>query len=401
MRLIDLTWCLALLASWAAGAKASDVLGLTPDKPSAGPYVETDKGFMVPYTGTIPGTKVTYEMVPIPGGTFLMGSPESEAGRNADEGPQVSVQVRPFWMQKTELSWAEYKEFMALYTAFKKFETGKIRVVTDENMLDAITAPTALYETSFTFEFGDHPQMPAVSMTLYAARQYTKWLSAVTGIQYRVPTEAEWEYAARGGTTTAYSYGDDPSLLADYAWFASTSQDSGPRKIGLGKPNPFGLCDMHGNVAEWVQDEYSAEGYTRQRQVLDQSGAAALTVAEALGHPKTHDPRVVRGGSWHSTEAECRSAARLGSDYATWKDTDPNLPKSPWWMTDDPARAIGFRLLRSIDELPRPEMESYWNIDSEALQVDVDTRISGGRGVYGIVDKDLPEAVKALKSPRK
>ena len=397
MRVAFLTLTLAVFSSFVGAAESP---GLVKDKPAKGPFVETDKGFMVPYTATIPGTEVAFEMVPIPGGEFLLGSPESEPGRNTNEGPQVLVKTRPFWMQKNEVSWKEYKEYMGLYNIFKKFETGKIRVVTEENKLDAITAPTELYDPDDTFEFGEDPQLPAVSMTLYAARQYTKWMTAITGQQYRVPTEAEWEYAARGGSKTAFSFGDDSGKLADYAWFAATSKDKGPRKVGFGEPNGYGLCDMHGNVAEWCQDELRADGYASLKDKIAAAQGQPLSVYDVLGKPSVHDSRTVRGGSWSSSATECRSAARLGSHYETWKEKDPNLPKSPWWMTNDPARAIGFRLLRSLDELPRSEIEQLWNIDSEALQFDVSGRIPG-RGVYGIVDKDLPAAVKTLKTGEK
>lgn len=397
MRVVFLTVSLVVLSSFAG---AGDAPGLVKDKPASGPFVETEKGFMVPYTATIPGTTVTFEMIPIPGGEFLLGSPDSEPGRKADEGPQVRVQTRPFWMQKNEIRWAEYKEYMALYNVFKKFETGKIRLVTESNSTDVITAPTELYEPSFTFEFGEDPELPAVTMTLYAARQYTKWMSAVTGQQYRVPTESEWEYAARGGSKAAYFFGNDPAQLATYAWFAETSQDKGPRRVGLGKPNAYGLCDMHGNVAEWVQDEYHADGYAGLKAKIAAAKGQPLGVLDVLGKPTVHDSRVVRGGSWQDPAEACRSASRIASNYSKWKDTDPNLPKSPWWMTNDPVRGIGFRMLRSIDELPRDQIEQLWNIDSESLQLDVNGRIPG-RGVYGIADKGLPEAVQALKAGEK
>ncbi len=392
---------LALILGVGASLTAGDIPGLSKEKPASGPCVEVDGGFMVPYIATIPGTKVTFEMVPVPGGEFLLGSPDGEPGRSATEGPQVLVKTRPFWMQKNEMRWAEYKEYMSLYQVFKKFETAKIRPVTKENMIDAITAPTELYMPDFTFEYGEDPELPAVSMTLYAARQYTKWLSAVTGQQYRVPTEAEWEYAARAGSKTAYSFGDDPAPLAEHAWFAETSQDTGPRKVGLGKPNAFGLCDMHGNVAEWVQDELLADGYAALNGKVAAANGQPLSVTDVMGQPAVHYPRVVRGGSWESTSAECRSAARLGSDYPIWKKEDPNLPKSPWWMTNDPCRSVGMRLLRSIDELPRDQIEPFWNIDSTDLQLDVDGRVDGGRGGYGIVDPGLPEAAKQLKGKKR
>ncbi|HRX81991.1 MAG TPA: SUMF1/EgtB/PvdO family nonheme iron enzyme, partial [Pirellulaceae bacterium] len=162
---------------------AEETFGLVKEKPAEGRYVETDRGFMVPYTRKIPGTNIEFSMEPIPGGKFLMGSPASEVGRKDDEGPQVEVTIEPFWMGRYEVTWVEYKYFMSLYSVFKEFESQKLRPVNDETKVDAITAPTELYDPSFTFELGEDPQQPAVTMTQYAAKQYTKWLGAITGNQ--------------------------------------------------------------------------------------------------------------------------------------------------------------------------------------------------------------------------
>jgi len=381
--------CLLSLAALACQAVAAEVPGLVKEKPAAGPFVETPKGFMVPYKQTLPGSDETFEMIPIPGGKFLLGSPDNEPGRDASEGPQVELQVPPFWMAANEVTWAEYRPFMGLYAVFKSFEGKGVRKVTDENRIDAITVPTELYEPTFTFEFGDDPQLPAVSMTQYAAKQYTKWISLVSGLQYRLPMESEWEYACRGGTTTAYSFGADPAVLAEYARFAGNAKDEGPRKVRQGKPNPFGLYDMHGNVAEWTLDEFFDGGYSYLK------GKTDLTPAKAFVTPQREWPRVVRGGSWENDAAGCRSAARLPSDMVAWKETDPNLPKSPWWMTNDPVRGVGFRMVRMLDEAPRAEIEKHWAIDLDQLKSDVEFRIIQGRGVFGIVDPGLPKAIEA------
>jgi sulfatase modifying factor 1 len=365
---------------------AQDLPGLAKERPAAAPAVQVESGWMVPYITTIPGTDVTFRMVPIPGGQYLMGSPENEPGRKADEGPQRKVIVEPFWMAECEITWAEYKLFMQLYRSLKEFEARRLRPVTDTNRVDAVTAPTPLYEPDFTFEFGDDPAQPAVSMTQYSARQYTKWLSLITGQQFRLPTEAEWEYACRAGSATAYSFGDPPDMLGEYGWFSENTNKMGSRHVRQKKPNAFGLYDMHGNVAEWVIDGYAP--YVPRD--------SPLTATDWVRTDKP-DPRVVRGGSWEFPAEECRSASRLGSNDEQWKEYDPNLPLSPWWFTSDPARGVGFRLLRPFRPMTREQLEDFWKIDAEDIEFDVNDRLNEGRGVLGVVDKDLPQAILDLQ----
>ena len=359
--------------------------GVVGEKPAEGPAIPWQGSWLVPYTTTIPGTDVSFRMIPIPGGEYLMGSPDSEPGRKDDEGPVRKVVVQPFWMGECEVTWAEYKLYMQLYRHLKEFQARGTRLVTDENRIDAITAPTPLYEPDFTFEYGDDPQQPAVSMTQYSAKQYTKWLSAITQQQFRLPTEAEWEYACRAGTNSAWSFGNDANQLGDYAWFAGNTEGKGTRVVRGKKPNPWGLHDMHGNAAEWVIDGYGPYA------TADLVNAAADWV-----RTDKPDPRVVRGGSWEFPAENSRSAARMGSDDEQWKEYDPNLPRSPWWFTTDPARGVGFRLLRPVVPLNRDEIENFWKIDSEDIRYDVEDRLNEGRGVLGIADRDLPQAVQEL-----
>jgi formylglycine-generating enzyme required for sulfatase activity len=384
--------CLGVLISTLtlSQAFAEEVAGLAQSPPADGRSIKTDCGYMVPYKMTIPGTEVKFEMVPIPGGTFKMGSPESEEDRDEIEGPQIEVQVEPFWMAKYEITWAEYKLYLALYGIFKEFETRGIRVVTDENKIDAITAPTELYDPSYTFEYGEEPELPAVTMTQYAARQYTKWLSGITGHFYRLPSEAEWEYACRAGSQTAYSFGDDPDDLDDYGWYYDNADDT-THAVGQKKPNAWGLYDMHGNVAEWVLDQMLDDGF---QKFAGQSRKAS----EVLVWPTKLVPRVIKGGSWEDDPEDCRSASRLGSEEEEWKLEDPNLPLSPWWFTSDPTRGIGFRLVRPLrDVTDRAEKERYWAIDAPETQDGVDNRNQEGRGAVGVVDQDLPKAIKQLQ----
>jgi formylglycine-generating enzyme required for sulfatase activity len=290
------------------------------------------------YTDTIPGTKVTFDMVPIPQGTFMMGSPATEPKRNADEGPQHQVGISPFWMGKCEVTWNEFELFM--YPDHKK--PGE----PPSDIADAVTHPTKPY-VEMSFGMGKDG-FPAISMTQHAANTYCKWLSAKTGHFYRLPTEAEWEYACRAGTTTAFSFGDDVSKLGDYAWFSGNS-DGKYQKVGRKKPNPWGLYDMHGNVAEWTLDQYFASGYGKP---------SAAVVADPWVKATKPYPESVRGGSWQDDPELLRSAARRGSN-PSWKMQDPQLPKSIWYHTD--AQFLGFRIVRPL-AVPTPEeLARYWN----------------------------------------
>lgn len=369
----------------------ADRVGISSDKPAEGPFVELPDGkFMIPYTAKIPGTNVEFTMLPIPGGKFKMGSPESEEDRNDDEGPQVEVTVEPFWLGKFEVTWAEYKKYMKMEELYGRFHAEGKRNPTDQQLgdLDVITAPSQLYDPSFTYGAGGEPTQAAATISQFAAKQYTKWLSLMSDDFYRLPYEAEWEYACRAGTTTAYYFGDDPDELENHAWYFENSDDE-RQDVGKLKPNPWGLYDMYGNVAEWVLDQYSEQGYSHIKSL-------SVTAQESFNKPTEIDPRVVRGGSYLSEPEECRSASRLGSEKA-WRDEDPNVPKSPWWYTDEPATGVGFRLVRPLKQIELKEMDSFWSSDIDRIMYEAKNRIrDNGRGRFGTVDSKLPGEIETL-----
>jgi formylglycine-generating enzyme required for sulfatase activity len=366
--------------------------GLVAERPASGRYVQTDRGYMVPYRQTIPGTDVSFEMQPIPGGTFLLGSPPDEAGRQPDEGPQIEVRIEPFWMASHEVTWNEYKRYMALYEPFKKLTAAKAQPISEKNKLWVVTAPSSLYDPTFTFKLGSEPDLPASTMSQFAAKQYSKWLSGITGLFFRLPTEAEWEYACRAGSRTAYHFGDDPSQLGEYAWYAENSAER-THPVGQKKPNAWGLFDMHGNVGEWVLDEYTKDGYERLK------GRGVVDWKDAIAWPTRLYPRVVRGGGFEDDAAGCRSAARRKSDDDDWREEDPNFPQSPWWFTSQPALSVGFRLVRPLHAPPLEDRSRYWDADLEQIQADVDQRIDQeGRGARGVAEPGLIELLKRLEA---
>lgn len=309
---------------------------------------------MKAYDEVVEHADVSFRMLPIPSGKFLMGSPEDEADRRDDEGPQREVQISAFWMSATEITWDVYDVWAEDLDLFR-IKTLKLSPSPRDAVADQyqVSQPTKPY-TDMSFGMGKRGY-PAICMTQHSCRTFCKWLSAKTGRYYRLPTEAEWEYACRAGTTSAYSFGDDPAELEDHAWYFDNT-DEAYEKVAQKKPNPWGLYDMHGNVAEWVLDQYDEAGY---ESIAEQS-------TDPLAIPQVLNPRVVRGGGWNQFPEDCRSAARQGSTEE-WRKQDPQIPKSIWYLTD--ALHVGFRIVRPLVEPGQQEKDERWD-KSEPVQVE-------------------------------
>ena len=214
------------------------------------------------------------DLVLIPAGSFQMGSPEGESGRSSDEGPQHRVEItKAFYMGRTEVTQGQWRGVMG-------------------------TEPWK--ESSFAQE-GE--QNAASSINWDDATEFCRRLSQREGKTYRLPTEAEWEYACRAGTTTRFHFGDDESQLGEYAWFYGNADSIGEdyaHSVGQKKPNPFGLYDMHGNVDEWCGDWFDSDYY------------ASSPLRDPRG-PSSGSSRVLRGGSWYDAPNLVRCALRYGS----------------------------------------------------------------------------------------
>jgi formylglycine-generating enzyme required for sulfatase activity len=301
---------------------------------------ETD---MKPYDTKVPKTGAPFSMVVIKSGEFTMGSPDGEANRGDDESPQVKKAIKPFWMGKYEITWDEYEPFQLTSMGRNKDGSRQVWKPTDKPE-DLISQPTPPYQP---MDFGmGRERFPAICMTQHAANKYCQWLSAQTGHFYRLPTEAEWEYAARAGTKTAYFFGDDAAQLKDYAWYFDNAPNFQYAKVGGKKPNPWGLYDIYGNVCEWCLDQYTPTT----------PGSAIL--GNDWVRSKTPYPHVARGGTYDDDPELCRSSARKASD-PLWKQQDPQLPKSIWYLTD--ATWLGFRIVRPLEIPTVEEMFAAWN----------------------------------------
>ena len=298
------------------------------------------------FTEYIPHSTVSFDMVAIPEGTFTLGSPDDEKLRNEDEGPQRLVKIPQFFMGKIEVSWDEYMAFFSQTGAEGKSETS---VGSKNGEVDAITGATPPWGAPD--QGWGKGSRPAITMTHHAAMVYCQWLSKVTGKTYRLPTEAEWEYAARGGTKGAYFFegsakdytsegffkkifGADTATIASFVVYKenSLSRTQEPEQV---QENPFGLKNMLGNVAEFCLDWYAPDAY-----------AAYPTGNKMAVHPKgpaSGTEHVIRGGYFMSDARDVRSAARSHTQHDTWLVTDPQIPKSIWWYSD--SRHVGFRVV--------------------------------------------------------
>lgn len=285
------------------------------------------------YNQKIAGSDLIIPMVPITGGEFKAGSPLTEKGRKEDEGPVHQVGVDDFWMASYEITWDLFELFLYRETDHELSE-GNREV---DIQIDAVSGATMPY-VNF-----NKPGYPLINVTQYAASTFCKWLSAKTGHFYRLPTEAEWEYAARTNSEGAYPF--DVSAIDDYAWYKDNSNGN-LQKGGMKAPNTWGLYDMYGNASEWVLDSYAPDYYKKIEGVKN----PVLLTDELY-------PRVVKGGSFKDEVNELRPAARDFSGKS-WKKRDPQIPKSLWWLTD--ATHVGFRIVRPKVAPPKSEWEKYW-----------------------------------------
>ena len=285
---------------------------------------------------TIPGTQQVFTMALIPAGTFQMGSPEVD--RKPNEG-QHNVTLDSFWIGTHEVTFDEFFCFQ-----FRSSDTDS--AATTSFKADAVARPSPPYY-DFTYGRGKAGGFPASTMTQQGALRYCQWLSDKTGDLYRLPTEAEWEYACKAGTTTPWSWGDDATKAGDYAWFFDNSSGS-YQKTGTKKPNPWGLYDMHGNVLEWCLDFYVEDYFAR----LD-----SISVNPLILPTKKHS-RTVKGGCFEDDMTALRSAARRKSE-PKWQARDPQIPKSRWWNPESPF--AGFRLVRDRRHLTKEERDAYFS----------------------------------------
>jgi formylglycine-generating enzyme required for sulfatase activity len=287
MRYHHVALCVCLLA--AAVPVQAQKKDDAPPKPAVAPFdakqAEEHQKAWAKHLGVRVKTRnsIGMDLMLIPPGEFLMGSPAFEDGRQANETQHKVTLTKPFFMGITEVTQLQF--FRVLRKNPSKFKAV-------EHPVEQVTWEDAV---EFCARLSDLPAEKRV------------------GRVYRLPTEAEWAYACRAGTKTAYSFGDSKSELGDYAWYDKNSENT-THPVGQKKLNPWGLYDMHGNVWEWCQDWYG-----------DYPGGKLTDPTE----PSSGSYRVCRGGSWRNYSEGCRSALRFRRTPGSW------------------AYFLGFRVLRS------------------------------------------------------
>ena len=291
-------------------------------------HVSTHGQAFKTYDQKIGSSPVSFKMVTIPAGKFQVGSKSIMADN--DETPVQEIELSSFWMGEHEVTFAEWD----LYFNDMSLPQSKI--------IDGVTRATPQY-IDLTWSMGRDGTHPTNSMSQQAAMMYCKWLHSKTGFFYRLPTEAEWEYACRSGNTTASV---EPDALKEYGYFKDNSENKF-HHVKEKKPTAWGLYDMLGNLSEWTIDQYDPAYY------------GTIAHKDPITTPVTKYPRTVRGGSFQDNATQLRCSNRIPSD-AKWNQRDPQIPKSRWWLTD--GMFVGFRVVRPLQQPSKDDIDKFYDL---------------------------------------
>lgn len=262
---------------------------------------------------------ITFKMIGVPGGKFQLGS-----NVEPDESPVKEIEVAPFWIGEHEVTFSEWDQY---------FNDASLPQTKN---IDGITRATPQY-IDLTWGMGREANHPVNSLSQQAAMMYCRWLYAKTGFFYRLPTEAEWEYACKAGSSS-------PATLDVVAYYESNS-DARFHHVKEKKANTWGLYDMLGNLSEWTLDQYDPQYY------------ASIQKNNPITSPGPRYPRTLRGGSFLDPANQLRCSNRIPSD-ASWNQRDPQIPKSRWWLTD--GMFVGFRIVRPVAQPSKEEIEAFY-----------------------------------------
>ena len=369
-------------------ATGNPARALQKTKPSGGRFVRVSQGYMVPFTVRIPGSHAHIQMMPVPGARILLKlEPKGRAPRS------IQVNVGPFWMAKTEITWAQYAPYYETDRAFRIFNRLNIRQVDESSKADAVSSPSLMYDENFRrLAYGGGPSHPAAGMTQFAARQYTKYLSKLTGHLYRLPSALEWEHACYAGTNRVDGTAQPGNPVEKKFWHELNS--GGLRQaVGRFAANGWGLQDMQGNVAEWVLDQEKPD-----------SGTLPMQPASALAFvvwPKSLPGRIAMGGSFLDRPEDCQAYSKKASNRDWWEG-DPQLPVSPHWLCSKTGQGIGFRIICPLDQqIPADMLDLCWEPDCDEIRETLRSKYRSGYTTRGLVDADLPKFIQAHAALKK
>ncbi len=279
------------------------------------------------YTETIPGSSVSFDMIAIPSGEFEMSIYPNNRFKHA---PLVrkKIYLSSFFMAKVELTWDAYRAFLTDVESEGR-EQAQVNDSIEADVISGATPPWG--DPAQGWGMG---QRPAISMTWQAANIYCRWLSEKTGKTYRLPTEAEWEYACRANSDLQDNWTDEE--MANRIIFRNNSSGKTHLPEGM-KANAFGLVNMLGNVKEFCSDWYAGNPFENKTETLLFNPKGPMVGME----------RVIKGGSYRSKKENVRVDYRESTQHDKWLRTDPQMPKSIWWYSD--CRDVGFRLVCEWD----------------------------------------------------